>query len=204
MAACIFWWVFFYSLNNVDNIAHKGEAEVPIHSILDEGNNGGKKSRSKVKKSRPDLVAKIEVWIKADQAWEEYKEAFGILTMKMRRRPDSRMITRLWIHPIIRAYLNDITKARQELVKLHYRDWSMSVKSTSLSRHQRHLDLSINLYLTYPSEWSESFCDIRISDHSNTVSMEYFPSERKKSGIMKYIGATDALATIKPFLLGRY
>ena len=75
MAACIFLFGIFFSIvNNVNNIAHKVEQEVPITVFFEEGTTNKQiKAIGKKIKARPE-VEKIE-YQSADEAWEEYKEA---------------------------------------------------------------------------------------------------------------------------------
>ena len=133
MAACIFLVGIFYSIvNNVDNIAHKVEAEVPITVFFDEGTTEEEIQAVGEEIQARSEVAKIE-YESADQAWEEYKKQYFDDEDAADGFKDD--------NPLVNSSNYHV-----------YRDWSMSVKSTSLSRHPRHLDLSINLYLTYPSE----------------------------------------------------
>ena len=76
MAACIFLFGIFFSIvNNVNNIAHKVEQEVPITVFFEEGTTNKQiKAIGKKIKARPE-VEKIE-YQSADEAWEEYKEQY--------------------------------------------------------------------------------------------------------------------------------
>ena len=76
MAACIFLFGIFFSIvNNVNNIAHKVEQEVPITVFFGEGTTNKQiKAIGKQIKARPE-VEKIE-YQSADEAWEEYKEQY--------------------------------------------------------------------------------------------------------------------------------
>ena len=76
MAACIFLFGIFFSIvNNVNNIAHKVEQEVPITVFFEAGTTNKQiKAIGKKIKARPE-VEKIE-YQSADEAWEEYKEQY--------------------------------------------------------------------------------------------------------------------------------
>ena len=76
MAACIFLFGIFFSIvNNVNNIAHKVESEVPVTVFFDEGTNSKQmKAVGKQIKARPE-VEKIE-FQSAEDAWKEYKDKY--------------------------------------------------------------------------------------------------------------------------------
>ncbi|MBS4887073.1 MAG: permease-like cell division protein FtsX [Clostridiales bacterium] len=76
MAACIFLVGIFYSIvNNVGNIAHKVEEEVPITVFFDEGTSEEEiQAIGDAIQSRPE-VARMD-YQSADQAWEEYKQKY--------------------------------------------------------------------------------------------------------------------------------
>ena len=76
MAACIFLVGIFYSIvNNVNNIAHKVEEEVPITVFFDEGTTDEEiQAVGDAIQARPE-VAKIE-YESADQAWVPYPWVF--------------------------------------------------------------------------------------------------------------------------------
>ena len=69
MAACIFLFGIFFSIvNNVNNVAHKVEQEVPITVFFDKGTTNKQiKAIGKKIKERPE-VEKIE-FTSADEAW---------------------------------------------------------------------------------------------------------------------------------------
>ena len=96
MAACIFLVGIFYSIvNNVGNIAHKVEEEVPITVFFDEGTS----------------EEEIQAIGDAIQSRHGKNTNRNILEMKMRQM-DLKMITLLPIHPIIR-YILMILPSRQ-------------------------------------------------------------------------------------------
>ena len=76
MAACIFLVGIFYSIvNNVNNIAHKVESEVPITVFFNEGTSREEMEQiGALIEARPE-VEKIE-FESADQAWENFKDQY--------------------------------------------------------------------------------------------------------------------------------
>ena len=76
MTACIFLFGVFYSIvNNVNNIAHKVEEEVPITVFFEEGTTEEEmQAVGEQIKERPE-VARIE-FESADDAWESFKEQY--------------------------------------------------------------------------------------------------------------------------------
>ena len=70
MAACIFLVGVFYSIvNNVDNIAHKVEQEVPVTVFFEEGTTQEQMDEvGNLIKARPE-VEKV-VFESADEAWQ--------------------------------------------------------------------------------------------------------------------------------------
>ena len=98
MAACIFLFGIFFSIvNNVNNIAHKVESEVPVTVFFDEGTNSKQmKAVGKQIKARPE-VEKIE-FQSAEDAWE--KSIKTNISRVLMQQTDLRM-TILWqIQPI--------------------------------------------------------------------------------------------------------
>ena len=76
MAACIFLVGVFYSIvNNVDNIAHKVEQEVPITVFFEEGTTQEQIDQISAQISQRPEVEKVE-FTSADQAWEDFKEEY--------------------------------------------------------------------------------------------------------------------------------
>ena len=74
MAACIFLVGVFYSIvNNVDNIAHKVEQEVPVTVFFNEGTTQEQiDAVENLIKVRPE-VEKVE-FESADDAWQKFKD----------------------------------------------------------------------------------------------------------------------------------
>lgn len=109
MAACIFLVGIFYSIvNNVGNIAHKVEEEVPITVFFDEGTSEEEIRRSAMLFSPG---RKWPGWNISPQIRHGKNINRNILEMKMRQM-DLKMITLLPIHPIIR-YISMILPSRQ-------------------------------------------------------------------------------------------
>lgn len=92
MAACIFLFGIFFSIvNNVNNVAHKVEQEVPITVFFDEGTTNKQiKAIGKKIKERPE-VEKIE-FTSADEAWENLKR---YISRDLKRQTDLKMTIRL-------------------------------------------------------------------------------------------------------------
>ena len=76
MAACIFLVGVFYSIvNNVDNIAHKVEQEVPVTVFFEEGTTQEQMDEiGNLIKARPE-VEKV-VFESADEAWQQFKDQY--------------------------------------------------------------------------------------------------------------------------------
>ena len=112
MAACIFLFGIFFSIvNNVNNIAHKVEQEVPITVFFDEGTTNKQiKAIGKQIKARPE-VEKIE-YQSADEAWEQYKEQYFQGSDAADGFKDDNPLANSANYSV---YMNDITK-QSELV----------------------------------------------------------------------------------------
>ena len=76
MAACIFLVGVFYSIvNNVDNIAHKVEQEVPVTVFFNEGTTQEQiDAVENLIKARPE-VENVE-FESADDAWQKFKDQY--------------------------------------------------------------------------------------------------------------------------------
>lgn len=194
MAACIFLVGIFYSIvNNVGNIAHKVEEEVPITVFFDEGTSEEEiQAIGDAIQSRPE-VARMD-YQSADQAWEEYKQKyFGDEDAADGFKDDNPLAN----SSNYQVYLNDITK-QTELV--NYIQGLEHVRKVNQSEQASRTLGSINKLVSYVSiAVIAILLIISIFLISNTVSMGI--SVRKEEiGIMKYIGATDAFVRL-PFLL---
>ena len=194
MAACIFLVGIFYSIvNNVDNIAHKVEEEVPITVFFDEGTTEEEIQAVGEEIQARSEVAKIE-YESADQAWEEYKKQyFDDEDAADGFKDDNPLVNSSNYH----VYLNDITK-QTELV--NYIQGLEHVRKVNQSEQASKTLGSINKLVSYVSIGVIGILlVISVFLISNTVSMGI--SVRKEEiGIMKYIGATDAFVRL-PFLL---
>ena len=98
MAACIFLFGIFFSIvNNVNNIAHKVEQEVPITVFFEEGTTNKQiKAIGKKIKARPE-VEKIEY----QQLMKPGRNIKSSISRVQRQQTDLRTIILLQIQPII-------------------------------------------------------------------------------------------------------
>ena len=194
MAACIFLVGIFYSIvNNVGNIAHKVEEEVPITVFFDEGTSEEEiQAIGDAIQSRPE-VARMD-YQSADQAWEEYKQKyFGDEDAADGFKDDNPLAN----SSNYQVYLNDITK-QTELVNYiqgleHVRKVNQSEQASrtlgSINKLVSGISIVIIVILLL----------ISVFLISNTVSVG-ITVRKDEIGIMKYIGATDAFVRA-PFLL---
>ena len=173
MAACIFLFGIFFSIvNNVNNIAHKVEQEVPITVFFEE---------------------KIE-YQSADEAWEEYKEQYFQGSEAADGFKDDNPLANSANY---RVYMNDITK-QSELVS--YIQELKHVRKVNQSEEAAKTLGNINKLVSYISiAIIVLLLIISIFLISNTVSVG-IAVRKEEIGIMKYIGATDAFVRA-PFLL---
>ena len=194
MAACIFLFGIFFSIvNNVNNVAHKVEQEVPITVFFDEGTTNKQiKAIGKKIKERPE-VEKIE-FTSADEAWGEFKEIYFQGSEAADGFKDDNPLANQANYSV---YMNDITK-QSELVS--YIEGLKHVRLVNQSEEAAKTLGNVNKLVSYVSiAIIALLLIISIFLISNTVSMGI--SVRKEEiGIMKYIGATDAFVRL-PFLL---
>ena len=194
MAACIFLFGIFFSIvNNVNNIAHKVEQEVPITVFFEEGTTNKQiKAIGKKIKARPE-VEKIE-YQSADEAWEEYKEQYFQGSDAADGFKDDNPLANSANY---RVYMNDITK-QSELVS--YIQELKHVRKVNQSEEAAKTLGNINKLVSYISiAIIALLLVISIFLISNTVSVG-IAVRKEEIGIMKYIGATDAFVRA-PFLL---
>ena len=194
MAACIFLFGIFFSIvNNVNNIAHKVEQEVPITVFFEEGTTNKQiKAIGKKIKARPE-VEKIE-YQSADEAWEEYKEQYFQGSEAADGFKDDNPLANSANY---RVYMNDITK-QSELVS--YIQELKHVRKVNQSEEAAKTLGNINKLVSYNSiAIIVLLLIISIFLISNTVSVG-IAVRKEEIGIMKYIGATDAFVRL-PFLL---
>lgn len=194
MAACIFLFGIFFSIvNNVNNIAHKVEQEVPITVFFEEGTTNKQiKAIGKKIKARPE-VEKIE-YQSADEAWEEYKEQYFQGSEAADGFKDDNPLANSANY---RVYMNDITK-QSELVS--YIQELKHVRKVNQSEEAAKTLGNINKLVSYISiAIIVLLLIISIFLISNTVSVG-IAVRKEEIGIMKYIGATDTFVRL-PFLL---
>ena len=195
MTACIFLFGIFFSIvNNVNNIAHKVEQEVPITVFFEEGTTNKQiKAIGKKIKERPE-VEKIE-YQSADEAWEEYKEQYFQGSEAADGFKDDNPLANSANY---RVYMNDITK-QTELVS--YIQELKHVRKVNQSEEAAKTLGNINKLVSYISiAIIALLLIISIFLISNTVTMGITVRREEEIGIMKYIGATDAFVRA-PFLL---
>lgn len=176
----------------MDNIAHKVEEEVPITVFFDEGTTEEEIQAVGEEIQARSEVAKIE-YESADQAWEEYKKQyFDDEDAADGFKDDNPLVNSSNYH----VYLNDITK-QTELV--NYIQGLEHVRKVNQSEQASKTLESINKLVSYVSIGVIGILlVISVFLISNTVSMGI--SVRKEEiGIMKYIGATDALYDCRSF-----
>ena len=194
MAACIFLFGIFFSIvNNVNNIAHKVEQEVPITVFFGEGTTNKQiKAIGKQIKARPE-VEKIE-YQSADEAWEQYKEQYFQGAEAADGFKDDNPLANSANYSV---YMNDITK-QSELVS--YIEGLDHVRKVNQSEEAAKTLGNINKLVSYVSiAIIALLLIISVFLISNTVSVG-IAVRKEEIGIMKYIGATDAFVRA-PFLL---
>ena len=194
MAACIFLvGVFFSIVNNVDNIAHKVEQEVPVTVFFEEGTTQEQMDEvGNLIKARPE-VEKVE-FESADEAWQKFKDQyFQGSDAAEGFKDDNPLVNSANFH----VYMNQIEK-QSELVAYiqgldHVREVNQSEKAANTLG-------SFNTLVSYASIVIIAILIvISIFLISNTVSVG-IAVRKEEIGIMKYIGATDAFVRA-PFVL---
>ena len=194
MAACIFLFGIFFSIvNNVNNVAHKVEQEVPITVFFDKGTTNKQiKAIGKKIKERPE-VEKIE-FTSADEAWGEFKEIYFQGSEAADGFKDDNPLANQANYSV---YMNDITK-QSELVS--YIEGLKHVRLVNQSEEAAKTLGNVNKLVSYVSiAIIALLLIISIFLISNTVSVG-IAVRKEEIGIMKYIGATDAFVRA-PFLL---
>lgn len=194
MAACIFLVGVFYSIvNNVDNIAHKVEQEVPITVFFDEGTTQEQIDEiGKQILQRPE-VEKIE-FTSADEAWQELKDQYFQGSDAAEGFRDDNPLVNSANYAV---YMNQI-ELQSDLVT--YIEGLDHVREVEQSEQAANTLGTFNKFVSYASIIIiVILLVISIFLISNTVSVGI--SVRKEEiGIMKYIGATDAFVRA-PFVL---
>lgn len=194
MAACIFLFGIFYSIvNNVNNIAHKLEEEVPITVFFQEGTAQETIDEvGEILKARPE-VARVE-YESADEAWEKFKDIYFEGSEAAEGfKDDNPLVNSANYH----VYMNDIEK-QKELVE--YVSGLEGVREVNQSEEAADTLGSVNRLVSYVSiAIIVVLLVISVFLISNTISVGI--SVRKEEiGIMKYIGATDGFVR-SPFVL---
>ena len=194
MSACILLFGVFYSIvNNVNNIAHKVEEEVPITVFFDEGTTDEQIQQiGALIQERPE-VAQIQ-YESADDAWEKMKkEYFGDTDVADGFKDDNPLVN----SSNYQVYLKDISK---QAVIVAYIQTLDHVREVSQSEQAAKTLGSINKLVSgISSVIIVILLLISVFLISNTVSVG-ITVRKDEIGIMKYIGATDAFVRA-PFLL---
>ena len=194
MTACIFLFGVFYSIvNNVNNIAHKVEEEVPITVFFEEGTTEEEmQAVGEQIKERPE-VARIE-FESAYDAWESFKEQYFQGSDAAEGFKDDNPLVNSANY---RVYLNTIEKQN---ALSSYIAGLEHVREVNQSEEAAQTLGSLNRLVSYASiAVIAILLVISVFLISNTVSVGI--SVRKEEiAIMKYIGATDAFVRA-PFVL---
>ena len=194
MAACIFLVGVFYSIvNNVDNIAHKVEQEVPVTVFFEEGTTQEQMDEiSNLIKARPE-VEKV-VFESADEAWQQFKDQYFQGSEAANGFKDDNPLVNSANYQV---YMNQIEKQSELVAYIQGLD---HVREVNQSEQAANTLGSFNKLVSYASMIIIALLVlISVFLISNTVSVGI--SVRKEEiGIMKYIGATDAFVRA-PFLL---
>ena len=194
MAACIFLVGVFYSLvNNVNNIAHKVEQEVPITVFFDEGTTDEQMQEVGNLIQARQEVERVE-FESGDQAWQNFKDKYFQGSDAADGFKDDNPLVNSSNYQV---YLNQIEK-QTELV--NYIQGLDHVREVNQSEQAANTLGSFNKLVSYASIIIIAILLlISVFLISNTVSVGI--SVRKEEiGIMKYIGATDAFVRA-PFVL---
>lgn len=194
MSACILLFGVFYSIvNNVNNIAHKVEEEVPITVFFDEGTTDEQIQQiGALIKERPE-VAQIQ-YESADDAWEKMKkEYFGDTDAAEGFKDDNPLVN----SSNYQVYLKDISKQAVLVAYIqtldHVREVNQSEQAAKTLGSINKLVSGISIVIIV------ILLLISVFLISNTVSVG-ITVRKDEIGIMKYIGATDAFVRA-PFLL---
>ena len=195
MAACIFLVGVFYSIvNNVDNIAHKVEQEVPITVFFEEGI-----SVNEIETIGKQIKAREEVascrFISAEEAWESFKEEVfkGQTDLEESFGEDNPLED----SASYEIYLNDISKQIELVDYLEQLDGVRQVNSSDTTASSL---TSFNALVAYISAAIIIILlAVAVFLISTTVAMGI--SVRKDEiAIMRLIGATDFMIR-SPFIV---
>lgn len=194
MAACIFLVGVFYSIvNNVDNIAHKVEQEVPVTVFFNEGTTQEQiDAVENLIKVRPE-VEKVE-FESADDAWQKFKDQYFQGSDAAEGFKDDNPLVN---SANLQVYMNQIEKQSELVAYIQGLD---NVREVNQSEKAANTLGSFNKLISYASIIIIVILIlISIFLISNTISVGI--SVRKEEiGIMKFIGATDGFVRA-PFVL---
>lgn len=194
MAACIFLVGVFYSIvNNVDNIAHKVEQEVPVTVFFNEGTTQEQiDAVENLIKARPE-VENVE-FESADDAWQKFKDQYFQGSDAAEGFKDDNPLVN---SANLQVYMNQIEKQSELVAYIQGLD---NVREVNQSEKAANTLGSFNKLVSYASIIIIVILIlISIFLISNTISVGI--SVRKEEiGIMKFIGATDGFVRA-PFVL---
>ena len=194
MAACIFLVGVFYSIvNNVDNIAHKVEQEVPVTVFFNEGTTQEQiDAVENLIKVRPE-VEKVE-FESADDAWQKFKDQYFQGSDAAEGFKDDNPLVN---SANLQVYMNQIEKQSELVAYIQGLD---NVREVNQSEKAANTLGSFNKLVSYASIIIIVILIlISVFLISNTISVGI--SVRKEEiGIMKFIGATDGFVRA-PFVL---
>lgn len=194
MAACIFLVGVFYSIvNNVNNITHKVEQEVPITVFFDEGTTQEQMDEVGNLISQRQEVERVE-FTSADEAWQEFKDQYFQGSDAAEGFRDDNPLVNSANYAV---YMNQI-EMQSELVA--YIQGLDHVREVEQSEEAANTLGTFNRFVSYASIIIIAILVvISIFLISNTISVG-ISVRREEIGIMKYIGATDAFVR-SPFVL---
>ena len=194
MAACIFLVGVFYSIvNNVDNIAHKVEQEVPVTVFFNEGTTQEQiDAVENLIKARPE-VENVE-FESADDAWQKFKDQYFQGSDAAEGFKDDNPLVN---SANLQVYMNQIENQSELVAYIQGLD---NVREVNQSEKAANTLGSFNKLVSYASIIIIVILIlISIFLISNTISVGI--SVRKEEiGIMKFIGATDGFVRA-PFVL---
>lgn len=194
MSACIFLFGIFYSIvNNVNNLAHKLEEEVPITVFFDEGTPEEEIQKiGELIGQRPE-VAKLE-FESADEAWESFKKIYFEDEDAAEGFKDDNPLVNSANY---RVYMKNIESQGQLVAYIQDLEYVREVRQSeeaartlgSINRLVSYVSVAVIVILLL----------ISVFLISNTVSVG-ISVRREEIGIMKLIGATDGFVR-SPFVL---
>ena len=208
MAACIFLFGIFFSIvNNVNNVAHKVEQEVPITVFFDKGTTNKQiKAIGKKIKERPE-VEKIE-FTSADEAWGEFKEIYFQGSEAADGFKDDNPLANSDNYEVymkttdnsqdLIARSKSLSSTQQDLVK--FAQSLDGVSKVNKSDVVANTLSSVNMLVAYISiAIIAILLGVSIFLISNTVTMG-ITVRKEEIAIMKYIGAKDFVVR-SPFVI---